>query len=339
MNYEQMTFEPLGNIGGGGRNSVPQLYQSASQNMGFLTLQGSEILVPLDGQHRTKAFKFAMDGADDNNRPIQGIKANQELAKDEVAVILVRFQPDQARRIFNKINRYAKATSRSDNLIIDDDDALAVISRNLLGDDGVIPSRLVRIGANTLTANAPEFTTLSTFYDSNEAIISGLKIVGKGSVKQMPVDQRTIVEGQVKEEWRRLLNQVDLWSCCLSDPTESGDQTRIQIREQTLLGKPIGQLSLVRGYMLMRDKCAGIPEDALCGRLNRIDWDVKAPMWRGVLMNLNERVMSGRGTVNRACEFIAHLGGAELNDEERQRLLEHIHGSEWEQHELPASVS
>ena len=141
-----------GGGGGGGRNVVPQLYQSAAQNMGFLTLQGSEILVPLDGQHRAKAFKFAIDGNDDNNRPIAGIKGNSDLAKDQVAVILVRFNPQRARRIFNKLNRYAKPTTKADNLIIDDDDAIAVITRELLGEDGIIPARLVRIGGNTLTA-------------------------------------------------------------------------------------------------------------------------------------------------------------------------------------------
>ena len=74
----------------------------------------------------------------------------------------------------------------------------------------------------------------------------------------------------------------------------------------------------------MLDKCEGVPKDELCNRLNRIKWDVNDPMWHGVLMNPNGRVMSGRGTVNRACEFIAHLGGAKLTDDEQGRLLEHI---------------
>ena len=37
INDDQMLFEPLHNFGGGARNNVPQLYQSAAQNMGFLT--------------------------------------------------------------------------------------------------------------------------------------------------------------------------------------------------------------------------------------------------------------------------------------------------------------
>ena len=141
MNHDNMAFEPLPNVGGN-RNPVPQLYQSASRDMGFLTFNGNELLVPLDGQHRTKAFQFAIDGSDDNNRPIEGIKSNLELANDQVAVILVRFDTAGSRRIFNKINRYAKPTTKADDLITDDDDAMAVITRELLSEDGVIPASL-----------------------------------------------------------------------------------------------------------------------------------------------------------------------------------------------------
>ena len=173
INSEEMLFEPLSSMAGAGRSSLPQLYQSAARDMGFLTLQGQEILVPLDGQHRAKAFKFAMDGSDDNSRPIPTVKANQDLARDQISVILVKFEPTKARRIFNKLNRYAKPTTKADNLITDDDDAIAVMTRDLLGEDGLIPSRLVRIGGNTLTANALEFTTLATFYECNLEILKG----------------------------------------------------------------------------------------------------------------------------------------------------------------------
>ncbi len=295
--------------------------------------------MPLDGQHRAKAFKFAIEGADDNNRPIAGVKANQDLAKDQVAVILVRFNPERARRIFNKLNRYAKPTTKGDNLITDDDDAIAVITRDLLSEHGVIPARLVRIGANTLPSNAPEFTTLATFYEANQTIVLGLGIVDKGSPHQMSEEQRELVKGQIQTLWARLLSKVDLWAESLADTSERGDGKRIQIREDTLLGKPVGQIALIRGYLMMRERCGGVSEDDLCARLNRINWGVNEPMWHGVLMNPNGRVMSGRGAVNRACEFIAHLGGVKLTDEETQRLLGHIYGGDWESHQLPDPVA
>ena len=341
LNHESMVFEPLSNVGGGNR-SLPALYQSAASDMGFLTLSGSEILVPLDGQHRAKAFKFAIDGTDDSNRQIQGLKSNPELANDQVSVILVRFETVRARRIFNKINRYAKPTVKGDNLITDDDDAMAIMTRDLLGEDGVIPARLVRIGSNTLNKTAPEFTTLATFYDANLAILNGLGIAGNGTPQSMNEEQREVLKEEIEARWQLLLSNIDLWRKAIEDPSENGDGERADIREQTLVGKPVGQLSLVRGFMRMRErmreKCEGVSESELCSRLNRINWDVEDAMWHGVLMNPNGRVMSGRTTVNRAAEFIAYLGGAELTEDENKALLEHIYGENWEQHELPSPV-
>lgn len=337
INHENMVFEPLTKFGG--RSNVPALYQTASEDMGFLILHGGEILVPLDGQHRTKAFKFAIDGADDNNRPIQGMKSNPDLSNDQVSVILVRFEPTLARRIFNKINRYAKPTVRGDNLITDDDDAMAVMTRSLIGENRVISARMVRIGSNTLNKKAPEFTTLSTFYDATIAIVEGLGLEGKGPLSSMEEDQRELVKEDVEPIWEMLLSGIDLWRKALKDTSEGSDGDRTAIRDETLLGKPIGQLSLVRAFMLMRERCEGVPLEELCARLNAIDWSVGNPMWHGVLMNPNGRVMTGRNTMKRATHFIAHLGGASLTDDENEVLLNHIYGEDWESHELPAPVA
>lgn len=339
LNDDNIVFEQLPSLGGGSRsNPVPALYQTAAANMGFLTLTGDEVLVPLDGQHRIKAFQYAIDGTDDNNRPIPSLKVNTDLSKDQVAVILVRFQPTPARRIFSKINRYAKPTSKADNLITDDDDAIAVITRELLGEDGVIPTRLIRIGANTLPKTAPEFTTLATFYESTAVMVTELGYTGKGKPADMDEDQRELVKEDVQPLWEKLLSGIDLWAKALADPSENGDADRAAIREDTLLGKPIGQLALVIAFMRIREKCVGVEYDEICDRLNRVSWDVNDPMWHGVIMNPNGRVMSGRTTANRSAQFIAYLCGAELSEDEQENLLEQIHGSSWDEHELPPPV-
>ena len=60
-------FEPLKkmspNISGGA-------YSESIERLGFLTLAGNEILVPLDGQHRLAALKFAMTGKDERDKEI-----------------------------------------------------------------------------------------------------------------------------------------------------------------------------------------------------------------------------------------------------------------------------
>lgn len=334
--HEKIEFEEWSDIGG--KSSVPVNYRRAANNVGFLTLPDEAILIPLDGQHRVKALAFAIDGKDDKGEAIPNMRGNLEVAKDQISVILVRFDTVGARRIFNKINRYAKPTAKADNLITDDDDAMAVITRELLAEDGVIPARLVRIGANTLNKVAPEFTTLTTFYDANVAIVERLGLSGSVRPSEMNSEQQALVIERLRDHWQSLLSRIDLWAKAVSDSTEEGDDVRREIRGELLLGKPVGQLSLVLAYLHMLDRCKGVSEVNLCARLNRINWGVKEIMWHGVLMNPNGRVMSGRSKINRASEFIAHLGGVELSKDEHRRLLEHIYGSEWENHQLPPPV-
>ena len=331
MGNDEVTFEPAESF-----LNIPKLYKAAARDMGFLILSGNEQLIPLDGQHRVKALQYAMTGNDEKQAPIAGLKANEDLAKDQVSVILIRFEPTLARRIFSKINRYAKPTTRADNLITDDDDSMAVITRNLLGSDGVIPSKLVRLTGNTLSGSAPHFTTLATFYNANQELFKILCATGIDTPSKMTADQIDIHLDEMRKEWQGLLSGVDLWKKAIEDPDVGGDATRQDIREQTLLGKPVGQLALIGGYVLRLQQKDKIDRKTLCHRINRIDWGVDNDMWKEVLINPNGRVMSGKTTVRNAAEFIAYLLGAHIDRKQRQRLSEKIYGNPT--HKLPKPI-
>ena len=87
--------------------------------------------------------------------------------------MLIRFDTEderqKARKIFNKVNRYAKNPSKAENLIIDDDDIAAVFARRMTeSEEELFSGDLVRISGNTLSNTAGEFTTLSTLYEINK---------------------------------------------------------------------------------------------------------------------------------------------------------------------------
>ena len=82
-----------------------------------MSLQGNEILVPLDGQHRLAALEFAISGKDEKQRPIPDIQARADVAEDVCTVILITHDGPKSRKIFNKVNRYAKKTTKAENLI------------------------------------------------------------------------------------------------------------------------------------------------------------------------------------------------------------------------------
>jgi DNA sulfur modification protein DndB len=108
LNGDQMEFQPLGDM----VSKIPALYRTAGSTFGFLTLEGNEILVPLDGQHRLAALEFAITGKDEKQKPIAGIDTNTEVAKDVCTVILLRHHREKSRKIFNKVNRYARVRQR-----------------------------------------------------------------------------------------------------------------------------------------------------------------------------------------------------------------------------------
>ena len=340
LNDDGMAFEPLDDFGDDHSAKVPKAYQIAAANLGFLTLQGDELLVPLDGQHRAKAFEIAMLGTDERGRPIPGIKSSTALARDAVAVILVRFEPDSARRIFSMINRHAKPTSRVENLITDDDDAVAVATRNLvsrLAQLELLPEDLVRSQSSMLNQRAREFTTLATIYAANMAIIRSCCWHGRRRPERANEEERQAFEVELERVWLLLLEEIDRFAEAIQDPSEDGDMVRIAIRAESLLGHPSGQLSLVRGFVLMRERCVGVSDQELCRRLNRIDWRRESKQWQGVLLSPAGRVMSGRSASNGASLFIAHLGGVDLTADEHAWLVEWIAGDD-EDYKLPAPV-
>lgn len=333
-NDENMKFEGLSRIVDS--SNLPGMYVDASSAMGFVVMHGSEVLVPLDGQHRAKAFQMAMEGYSDKRH--SSVKSNLDLGRDSVAVLLVRFEPKANRHIFNKINRYAKPTAKADKLITDDDDSIAVITRSLIR-QGTVPTRLVNIATNALDAKAHEFTTLATLYEANKKLVTALPIPTTSKPTQMGDLERDARLQDLEEEWNRLLAGIGPWREAVRDPSENGDAARTELRRRSVLGRPIGQLALVTGYALAcRKNRESADRGALVARLDAMDWGMDAPEWRGLLVKPNGRIMAGTSASNNAGIVIAHRIGAELTARERDGALRFIHGNASERKKLPPRV-
>lgn len=306
---DQVIFEPLSTIVPESAN-FPIWYQSRSNRMGFVTL-GSEPLVPLDGQHRAMAFKKIIE--------VQtGVAQRERLAQDMISVILVKFDEKQSRYIFNKINRYAKPTSKADKLITDDDDSVAVITRSLISED-VIPAQLVRYIPNTLGKEARQFTTLATLYDANKRLITALPIKSTNKPEKLDEKEREARLVDLRKEWFRLISGIDLWKKATDDPADAGVRTRIKLRARYVLCRPIGQLALINGYArACEDDRGGIDRNQLVAKLNEIKWHLNSKQWIGLLVTHNGKMMSGKSASRNAGLFIAGLIGAKLTRQEKE---------------------
>jgi DNA sulfur modification protein DndB len=315
-NADGVNFESMSEIVG----KLPSLYKHAASNFGFLYLQGGELMVPLDGQHRLAALKFAISGKNEKSKPIDGLAPNSDVATDLCTVIMVLHDPKKARKIFNKVNRYAKPTSKADNLITADDDIIAIVVR-----DTVVPEigdRIVNISGNTLSPNAIEFTTLSTLYETTASLLEEEHGKIERSVLPSAAEQK-IYRQSAKEFWSALISGVSLFNQAVHDHSEGGDSKRQEIRASYLLGKPVAQSALVEAVIRLRTDVDGTatPIKEIIQRINKVDWSNDNSLWQNILMR-GDKIVSGRQAMKFAGRFIAYYLGEKLADKERQVLEE-----------------
>ena len=325
MNADDVEFEAITNIYKG---NVPNLYRSAGSSFGFLTLQGGEVLVPLDGQHRLVALEFAISGKDEKQQPI-GVGARADVAEDVCTVMLIVHDDTKSRKIFNKVNRYAKKTTKAEDLITADDDVIAVIVREaIIGATNAIPDVLVNAKSNTLTPKAREFTTLSTLYEGTKYLLENTH--GKINTQKLPPKaDRGIMQKEAQEFWETVCSNVQHFSDALHDPDEDGDVKRREIRADYLLGKPVAQWALVQAIVRLRNEdsetASRMSLSEACRRINQLDWSSSGPQWQQVLMN-GDRVLAGKSAVNFASQVIAYWLGENLSDEQIAELRKKYQG-------------
>lgn len=159
-------------------------------NLGILELSGDEKIFPVDGQHRVEGIKKV-------------ISESNKYDDEQIPVIFIGHKTDDAgmqrsRRLFSTLNRYAKPVSMRDIIALDEDDIVAIASRELIDThplfsrDRLLDSRTKAIPEN----NGKAFTTIITFYECNLEILwvllkdievlnsEGGKAKGKGKIKE-----------------------------------------------------------------------------------------------------------------------------------------------------------
>ena len=133
--------------------------------MGFLQLNGEEKIFPVDGQHRVEGIKDA-------------IKQCPELEDETIAVILIGHHKDKegmekTRRIFSTLNRYAKPVSTGDIIALDEDDTVAIVTRNMLESFPLFMNENISDEKKTKAIaekDTKSFTSLIKLYETNKVI-------------------------------------------------------------------------------------------------------------------------------------------------------------------------
>ena len=313
MNFEEDDkFESLGDL-----VKISKGHRLATENVGLLNLKGDELMVPLDGQHRLKAIQFAISGKDQEGINIDGLQSCEELAKEDVCAILVPYKPSKAREIFTKVNRYAKTTKTSENIIIDDDDIIAVLTRMISND--VIHARLVNIKSNTLSSGSECFTTIHTIYACNEAVLNA-RFGPVDKMKLPEKEKQRLYKNTVTNFWEKITNDIEIFYSALLDKTKDGDKTRKEIRKTNLLGKPAVQHAMVKAYLRLTST-PSFNHNKACRALNKIPWGISDDVeWQKIFLTNAGNMITK--LVPLAIRIIAYMAGENLDADAKHKLLD-----------------
>lgn len=313
-NPEKIIWESINEIA----QKIPANYKQNGHEIGFLTLSGQEILVPLDGQHRLAALKFAITGKNQKDDPIVGLLPSTDLAKDLITVMLVKHEKHLARKIFNKVNRYARPTSKADNLITSDDDILAILARKQAD---VIGSRLVNTSSNSLSDTSECFTTLSTIYGILGTVLSAHPI----DLTKLPETHvQNLLTLEADKFFTSFLGEVTDIKKALLNPDADGDEKRAELRGKLLILKPFGlwvAATVVHELTIRGTKTGKISVKDACLLLNKIDWKRENPEWQSVMLH-GDKIVSGDTARKHASKIIARKLGAKFDSSELEEIDE-----------------
>jgi DNA sulfur modification protein DndB len=287
----RVDFEKLTELG----VQAPKAYEGSLEKFGFLTITGGE-WIALDGQHRLVALREIFLGKFDGE-----IQAG--LPNEDVIVIFIENESIQkTRRIFNKVNRYARSTSRADNLILSEDDGYAIISRKLFTEEsGVLHSRDPRVEQivnwknNTLSNRSLQLTTISALSlivkDICEA--NGILLDEKTNGGVAPSAQLIVRGKQICEQW--IENAFKEFEILEEARRNAGvlPANRELDKPFSLLLKPAGQISLFRAARKAKEIFTQrFNPSEFFRRASHVDWRVVSENWDNLLVMGGYRIMA-----------------------------------------------
>ena len=346
--YDDIRFDPISKYV---KDDITLAYEVSMKDAGFLSLPGKERLIALDGQHRLLAMKLCLKGNSaisaaylKNGKMSQqmlSLQPHPELADEEISVIFVKGDDiHKIRKIFNKVNKYARQTGRGQNIITADDDVFAIIARKLFAEGHVLAkigkNDLVNWSSNTLSQRSKQLTTVSALYTIAETLS---KDRGWTS-KVMPESELEIEEVYEENEafWEALLNGMDTYKKYIELTRE--DKPISELREENLLMKPVTHMTLA--HVAFMAKVKEVDWTDIVVKLNQIDWSMDNNLWFNILVipAKKKKVITGKESIRAAGMVLSYIVMGDLMTAEEIEEVKDIifNSTNGEKNDLPAMI-
>jgi DNA sulfur modification protein DndB len=274
--------------------------EETTYQMGILEFKGTHKIFPVDGQHRVEGIKAAL-------------KEKPDLSNQRITAIFIGHKNDtvgmqRTRRLFSTLNRYAKPVTMDDIIALDEDDSVAIVTRELLESFELFNSNRVTMSHNKAIPDGDKqsFTSIITLYQCNFEL---LKLFRKERMYQQPHAIRDKMKMDEYLKFRPEEEEVELFSkYCLKFwssfrtnfisisefLTLKTDQAALEFRNKesggNLLFRPIGLLPMVQVAIEIR-KRKKQEFGQIFNKFNTVDLTISSKPWRNVVWNPNEKTM------------------------------------------------
>lgn len=262
-------------------------------NVGILSFNGDETIFPVDGQHRVEGIKAALK--------------EKELLQDKtIPVMLIGHNAtpqgmERSRRIFSTLNRYAKPVLLGDIIALDEDDAVAIITRDLLEDYPLfLNDRIKATNSKSIPAGDKRaFTSLMTLYSCHfelykafmfAANISDSKV--KESLKVRPNDETLLdIKNFIISFWNMFIDTFEELSSYIADVSENAaGEFRSRENGGNIIFRPVTLYPLIQNIVRIYKK-NNVALDEIFNKYSQLNRCVSSDLWNKVIWNPNTNKM------------------------------------------------
>jgi DNA sulfur modification protein DndB len=263
-------------------------------NIGFLKLTGEEKIFPVDGQHRVEGIKKALE-------------ENPELNGETIPAIFIGHKKnsegiERTRRIFSTLNRYAKPVSMRDIISLDEDDLVAIVTRELLEKHKLFKGNRVldSRGKPIPETNKDSLTSIITLYDCNREIFKYFKVENdiKGNIntylKIRPTeDEINLFREYCFNLWDCLVDNLRVLGLFINRENEPALEFRNKENGGHLIFRPAGILPFVSSILEIKKKKHDLELIDIITSFNDINLYINNRPWKNVLWNDIEKKIIG----------------------------------------------
>lgn len=266
-------------------------------NLGVLTLSGKEKIFPVDGQHRVAGIKKALED-------------NPELGRERVPVIFIGHSKDESgmqktRRMFSTLNRYAKPVSLRDIIALDEDDIVAIASRNLIDStDMFVGERILDAKTKAIPeSNLVALTSIIAYYECNKELLwlwvkdkdvlglDGKIIRGRKKINEYirhRPEERVIelFTAECRQFWEAIIN-----SCKDFSLNENGCVGKYRDKEGGhIFFRPISLIAFSKAAVRIKECYEEQYSDIIAEMPESVKW-IQSKLWRKIIWDNNKKVM------------------------------------------------